>query len=137
MNSNSTLGNIAAYHALDRLRFVDNTDRVLATHGDDVDTLFADPAELEEKGADLEVLYAAVLGGMGVEGLSLALDSGVDVSVLSQALSLGLEPGAVPELVFNYGGEDLNGHLSNFVEAKVEALSEPDPVSRVLALYGE
>lgn len=115
MNSNDTL---IAYHALDRLRFVDETDRVLALHGDSVDTLFPDPAELEEKGADLAVLYAAVLGGMGVEGLGLALDSGVDVSVLSQALALGLEPAAVPDLVFSYPGDDLSGYLSLFVEAK-------------------
>lgn len=134
MNSNDTL---IAYHALDRLRFVDETDRVLALHGDSVDTIFPDPAELEEKGADLAVLYAAVLGGMGVEGLGLALDSGVDVSVLSQALALGLEPAAVPDLVFSYAGEDLTGHLANFVEAKEEALAHTDPVDSVLARYGE
>lgn len=122
-----------AYHALFNLRFVDETDRILARHGDDVDTHFPDPADLEELGADLVVLHAAINGGMAPAVLGRAINDGVDISLLSQALALGLEPDAVADLLDSYAADDLNGHLAKYVEAGQEAALYPDPVDRVLA----
>lgn len=127
---------LSAYHALDDLRYLDQVDRVLARHGDDVDVLYPDPAQLADQGADLTVLYAAMQSGMSPAAFGSALAVGVDVSVLSRALSFGLEPGAVDELVLTYGAE-LGGHLANYVESKEEAEAYPDPVDRVMARLGE
>lgn len=127
---------LAAYHALDDLRYLDETDRVLARHGDDVDVLFPDPAELVDQGADLTVLYAAMQSGMSPAAFGSVLAVGVDVSVLSRALSFGLDAGAIKELVLTYGSE-LPGLIANYVESKEEAAAYPDPVDRVLARLGE
>ncbi len=127
---------LAAYHALDDLRYLDQTDRVLARHGDDVDVLYPDPAQLADQGADLTVLYAAMQSGMSPAAFGAALAVGVDASMLSRALSLGLEAGAVQGLVLTYGAE-LGGHIANYVESKEETAAYPDPVDRVLARLGE
>jgi len=127
---------LSAYHALDDLRYLDQVDRVLARHGDDVDVLYPDPAELADQGADLTVLYAAMQSGMSPAAFGSALAAGVDLSMLSRALSLGLEPGAVEDLVMTYGAE-LGGHIANYVESKEDEAAYPDPVDRVMARLGE
>ncbi len=127
---------LLAYHALQALRFRDDTDNVLARHGEAVDVLFPDPSDLEDQGADLEVLHQALVGGMSAFELGDAIASGVDVAVLTRALELGLAPDAVGELLSTYGG-DLDGHLQNYVEAKEDARYRPDIASRALARYGE
>jgi len=127
---------LLAYYALEKMRFRDDHDSVLARHGEDVDVLFPCPASLEAQGADLDVLHNALSSGMTASELGDAIASGVDVAVLTRALELGLAPEAVGELLSTYGG-DLNGHLENYVEAQEDARYRPDQSMRALARYGE
>ncbi len=128
----------AACHALEAARYLSETDRVLARHGEVVATLFPDPVELEERGASLPVLYQAMQNGLNPDVLGRLLAAGVEPGVLSDALAGGLEPSALEHLVEQYA-EELAGHLANFVEAQKEASfdSGQDRVDRVLSRLGE
>ncbi|MBX9939913.1 MAG: hypothetical protein K2Y32_11705 [Candidatus Obscuribacterales bacterium] len=127
-----------AYHALEAARYQSETDRILARHGDAVATFFPDPIELEESGASLTVLHQAMQNGLTAPVLGRLLAAGVEPGVLSDALAGGLEPSALEHLVETYG-EDLAGHLANFVEAQQDASSESgqDRIDRVLSRLGE
>ncbi len=77
---------LLAYHALEKMRFRDDCDIVLARHGDVVDELFPCPADLEAQGADLEVLHGALVSGMTPSELGDAIASGGSSNELSSLI---------------------------------------------------
>ncbi|MBS1993942.1 MAG: hypothetical protein JSS86_21595 [Cyanobacteria bacterium SZAS LIN-2] len=112
----------AAYHGLDRMRYVDLMDRTLAMHGDPVDTLFPEVDDLEAAGGNLVTLhYALTDGGLSARDFGRAVAAGLDLEVFSNAVLLGLHAAELPRLMTRHeagGISALNHHLQDFVDAR-------------------
>jgi hypothetical protein len=109
----------AAYHGLDRLRYLDLMDRTLAMHGDEVETLFPEVESLEASGGNLVTLhYALTEGGLSPRDFGQAVAAGIDLAVFTDALLLGFKASDLPDLLSRYSASELNGHLENFVDSR-------------------
>jgi len=107
----------AAYHGLDRLRYLDLMDRTLAMHGDEVETLFPEVESLEASGGNLVTLhYALTDGGLSPLAFGQAVAAGMDLAVFSDAVLMGFKASALPGLMARYSAGEVNGQLENFVD---------------------
>lgn len=98
---------LAAAAILDHARFEDSVDAILARHGDEVDTYFADSDELLAMGVDIVALAAAYEQGLSREHIS-ALDQVEDgLLIVSHALAIGLPAWAVDMLLDLYPVDDV------------------------------
>lgn len=125
------------HYELDKLRYIDLADRVLARY-EVVDTLFPSADELEERGADAAVILKALTeGGLDAVDFGEILEDGLDVALFSRAVAGGFDPACLADLADEYGVADLNGQLANFVEAAENAdLSSFDLLAERLAELG-
>jgi hypothetical protein len=115
----------AAYHGLDRLRYVDLMDRTLAMDGDEVETLFPEVQSLEDAGGNLVTLhYALTEGGLSPRDFGLAVAAGLDLEIFAEALLLGLKASDLPGLMARYSNPDLNAYLEHFVDSQVRGVDE-------------
>jgi hypothetical protein len=109
----------AAYHGLDRLRYIDLMDRTLAMAGDEVETLFPEVESLEDAGGNLVTLhYALTEGGLSPRAFGQAVTAGLDLAVFTDALLLGFKASDLPGLTTKFSPSELNGQLKNFVECR-------------------
>jgi hypothetical protein len=109
----------AAYHGLDRLRYLDLMDRSLAMAGDEVETLFPEVETLEACGGNLVTLhYALTDGGLSPRAFGQAVAAGLDLEVFTDALLLGFKASDLPGLMTRYSAHDLNCYLENLVDSR-------------------
>ncbi len=137
MNTNTVTFNemaMAASAKLDTMRFVDNTTRVLARIGDEVDALYPDSDELEACGVDI-VALAKVLGRkVSAKRLGRWVAAGVDINLAVSALNHGLNSNAVQALVrTSSDADEVNGVLANYVEAKEDEALYASVEDRIFA----
>jgi hypothetical protein len=115
----------AAYHGLDRLRYLDLMDRTLAMHGDPVETLFPEVETLEAGGANLVTLHFALTeGGLAPRAFGQAVAAGLDLEVFSDAVVLGFNASELPALMQSLSVSALNDHLQNFADIRDGASDE-------------
>jgi len=107
----------AAYHGLDRLRYLDLMDRTLAMHGDEVETLFPEVESLEASGGNLVTLhYALTEGGLAPRTFGQAVAAGIDLAVFSDAVLMGFKASELPDLMARCSPGEINLRLENFVD---------------------
>jgi hypothetical protein len=115
----------AAYHGLDRLRYLDLMDRTLAMHGDAVETLFPEVETLEASGASLVTLhYALTEGGLSPRAFGQAVAAGLNLEIFSDAVVLGFNASELPALMDSLSASALNNHLQNFADSRDDVADE-------------
>jgi hypothetical protein len=119
----------AAYHGLDRMRYLDLMDRTLAMHGDEVETLFPEVESLEASGANLVTLhYALTEGGLSPRAFGQALAAGIDLATFSDAVLLGFTASELPALMAKHDASEVNDHLQNIVDSR-DGLADDERLS--------
>ena len=138
MNTNTVTLNemaMAASAKLDSMRFVDNTSRVLAQIGDEVDALYPDSDRLEASGVDIIALAKVVGGKVSAKRLGRWFEAGLDINLSVSALGHGLNSNAIQALVRTLADVgEVNGVLANYVEAKDEELRYASVEDRIFAV---
>lgn len=128
---------VAAHYELDKLRYFDDTDRVLSKY-EEVEALFPETEVLEAQGADIHIILAALTdGGLDAIDFGAALDDGLNVALFSEAVANGFDPACLPDLMDDFSAAEVNGQLSHFVDAAVmQALPSFDWLEARLAEFG-
>ena len=127
---------LAAGAKLDSLRFVSDTDRILARIGDeeDVEAFYGDSDELEATGIDLVALARLMPRKLSAKRLGNWHNLGLDINAAVMAINHGLTATSISRLIVWLGNiDEVNGAIANFVDAKEDEAKFATVEDRILA----